>query len=104
LPQKFVSQLRDWLGTYAGRLKAEEVGEATRQLRMAGANPSIIPRNYLLQEAINAATEGDLSLLQQLLRAIRTPYAEQLEHARFTGKRPEWARQAPGCSALSCSS
>lgn len=104
LPQKFVGQLRDWLGTYAGRLQTEGVGEATRQLRMAGANPSIIPRNYLLQEAINAATEGDLSLLQQLLCAIRTPYAEQLEHARFTGKRPEWARQAPGCSALSCSS
>jgi uncharacterized protein YdiU (UPF0061 family) len=104
LPQKFVSQLRDWLGTYAGRLQTEGVGEATRQLRMAGANPSIIPRNYLLQEAINAATEGDLSLLQQLLCAIRTPYAEQLEHTRFTAKRPEWARQAPGCSALSCSS
>ena len=104
LPQQFVSQLRDWLGTYAGRLKAEGVGEETRQLRMASANPSIIPRNYLLQEAINAATEGDLSLLQQFLGAIRTPYAEQIEHARFTGKRPEWARQAPGCSALSCSS
>jgi uncharacterized protein YdiU (UPF0061 family) len=104
LPQKFVSQLRDWLGTYAGRLKAEGVSEEARQQRMASANPSIIPRNYILQEAINAATEGDLSALQQLLRAIRTPYAVQVEHARFTGKRPEWARQAPGCSALSCSS
>lgn len=104
LPQKFISQLRDWLGTYAGRLKAEGVDEQARQIRMASANPSIIPRNYLLQEAINAATEGELSLLAQLLRAIRTPYAEQVEHARFTGKRPEWARQAPGCSALSCSS
>ena len=60
--------------------------------------------NYVLQEAINAATDGDLSLLQQLLIAIRNPYTAQPEHARFAAKRPEWARQAPGCSALSCSS
>jgi uncharacterized protein YdiU (UPF0061 family) len=104
LPTAFVSRLRDWLSAYSARLRDEGVGDETRQDRMAAANPWIIPRNYVLQEAINAATDGDLSLLQQLLIAIRNPYTAQPEHARFAAKRPEWARQAPGCSALSCSS
>jgi uncharacterized protein YdiU (UPF0061 family) len=104
LPTALVSRLRDWLSAYSARLRDEGVGDETRQDRMAAANPWIIPRNYVLQEAINAATDGDLSLLQQLLIAIRNPYTAQPEHARFAAKRPEWARQAPGCSALSCSS
>lgn len=104
LPTVFVNRLRDWLGAYAARLRAEGVSDEVRRARMASANPWIIPRNYVLHEAIEAATQGDLSLLQQLLLAIRNPYTEQPEHARFAAKRPEWARQAPGCSALSCSS
>ncbi len=104
LPTALVSRLRDWLSAYSARLRDEGVSDEKRQDRMAAANPWIIPRNYVLQEAINAATDGDLSLLQQLLIAIRNPYTAQPEHARFAAKRPEWARQAPGCSALSCSS
>ena len=103
LPQPFVAELRDWLGAYAARLRAEGVDETTRRQRMAAANPWVIPRNYLCQEAINAATAGDLSVLHDLLAAIRTPYARPADPS-LTGKRPEWARQAPGCSALSCSS
>jgi len=104
LPEKFVSHLRDWLLGYAARLRADGVAEASRQQRMAAANPWIIPRNYLLQEAINAATAGDLSVLHALQAAIRDPYTERPEYEKFTHQRPEWARHAPGCSALSCSS
>ena len=89
---------------YAARLQADGVSEEGRQQRMAAANPCIIPRNYLLQEAIDAAAAGDLTLLEHLLVAIRTPYTAYPEHRRFSAKRPEWARNAPGCSALSCSS
>ncbi|MDQ5917218.1 MAG: serine/tyrosine/threonine adenylyltransferase, partial [Pseudomonadota bacterium] len=104
LPQAFVSRLRDWLAAYAARLRDEGVTEEARRSRMALANPCVIPRNYLLQEAINEAASGDLSLLGRLLTAIRDPYTADPAHARFTAKRPEWARHAPGCSALSCSS
>jgi len=104
LPTAFVARLRQWLAAYAARLRTDGVDEATRQTRMAAANPWIIPRNYLLQEAINAATAGDQAPLQRLMAAIREPYREREEFAAFTGKRPEWARHAPGCSALSCSS
>jgi len=104
LPEAFVRGLRDWLGAYAARLAADGVAEATRQSRMAAANPWIIPRNWLLQDAVTAATAGDLQPLAALLAAIRDPYRENPAGARFAGKRPEWARHAPGCAALSCSS
>jgi serine/tyrosine/threonine adenylyltransferase len=104
LPDSFVERQRDWLAAYAARLRADGVDDATRRARMAAANPWIIPRNYLLQEAINAATEGDLDPLAQLMAAIREPYRERPAFERFTARRPDWACQAPGCSALSCSS
>lgn len=104
LPARFVERLRDWLAAYTARLVADGVDAATRRTRMAAANPWIIPRNYLLQEAIDAASAGDLVPLATLMAAIRDPYTEREEYARFTARRPDWARHAPGCSALSCSS
>lgn len=104
LPENFVTHLRDWLQAYAARLASDGVTPETRRARMTAANPWLIPRNYVLQEAINAATQGDLSILHDLQQAIRDPYTARPEYERFAGKRPEWARHAPGCSALSCSS
>ncbi len=104
LPDGFIRRLRDWLGAWAARLDADGVDDATRRTLMASTNPWIIPRNYLLQEAINAAAAGDLSLLETLMTATREPYREQPEHGHLAARRPDWARHAPGCSALSCSS
>ncbi|MFC5299773.1 protein adenylyltransferase SelO [Azospira restricta] len=104
LPAAFIDGLRDWLSAYAARLRSDGVSDAGRRACMAAANPRVIPRNYLLQEAIDAAAGGDLAPLARLLAAIRAPYGERPEHAGFTARRPEWARHAPGCAALSCSS
>ena len=104
LPDSFVGRLRGWLPAWSARLAADGVDDATRRARMAAANPWIIPRNYLLQEAIKAVDGGDPAPLATLMAAIREPYREQPENAHLAARRPEWARHAPGCSALSCSS
>ena len=41
--------------------------------RMAQANPQVIPRNHLVEEAIAAAVADDLAPFEQLLAAVTTP-------------------------------
>jgi uncharacterized protein YdiU (UPF0061 family) len=93
-----------WLSAYLERARRESAPALERAAAMDRTNPCLLPRNFLLQEAIDAATAGDLAPLSALLVAIRTPY-EVNEHTRsFLRKLPAWARNRPGCSALSCSS
>jgi uncharacterized protein YdiU (UPF0061 family) len=38
------------------------------------------------------------------MRALERPYDDQPEHEDLAARRPDWARDRAGCSALSCSS
>jgi len=96
--------LESWLERYAGRLRLEGLSVEERPKSMNGANPKYVPRNYLAQSAIGALENGDASVLENLMDVLRRPYDEQPEHDALADRRPEWARDRAGCSALSCSS
>jgi serine/tyrosine/threonine adenylyltransferase len=56
---------------------------------MNRSNPRYIPRNHLVEEALTAATAGDLIPLQQLLAAVTAPYDEQPGLERYAAAAPD---------------
>lgn len=56
---------------------------------MDRANPVYIPRNHLVEEALAAATAGDLGPLEQLLVAVSAPYDERPGLERYASPAPE---------------
>ena len=93
-----------WVGRYAGQVRAEGVPEHERRVRMQSVNPKFVRRNYLAQLAIDRAEQRDYELVNGLLEVLRRSYDEQPDKEAFAAERPDWARQRPGCSMLSCSS
>jgi uncharacterized protein YdiU (UPF0061 family) len=97
-------RLGAWLRRYIARVRSDTAPADTRVARMNRVNPKYVLRNYLAQLAIDAAANGDTSVTERLMKVLQRPYDEQPEHDDLAERRPEWARNRPGCSALSCSS
>lgn len=97
-----------WLRQYRERLVQEWVrsglDQRQRRERMNRVNPKYVLRNYMAQQAIDAAEQGDFTEVHRLLELLRHPYQEQPQYEHYFARRPEWARQRPGSSMLSCSS
>ena len=56
---------------------------------MDRVNPAYIPRNHLVEEALAAATGGDLGPLERLLDAVARPYEERPGLGRYAAAAPE---------------
>lgn len=94
----------EWLRMYNSRLSIEMVAPNIKKASMNAVNPKYVLRNYMAQQAIDAANNGDYSLIEVLKNLLKKPYEEQKENEQWYAKRPEWARHKVGCSMLSCSS
>ncbi len=89
-----------WMGLYRGRLRAENSDDGARAERMRQTNPLYVLRNYLLEQAIEAAKNGDFSVIERLHRCLQQPFNERAEFAGFAATPPDWAEQI----CVSCSS
>ena len=93
-----------WFTIYIERLQEETLSDEERAIQMNLVNPKYVLRNYMAQLAIEAADEGNYSVLEELFEMLKKPYDEQPEYQKWFAKRPDWARTKIGCSMLSCSS
>jgi uncharacterized protein YdiU (UPF0061 family) len=56
---------------------------------MDRANSAYIPRNHLVEEALDAATGGDLAPLHRLLEVVTSPYDERPDRERYASAAPK---------------
>jgi len=104
LSTEYQARLSAWMDAYLTRITKNDHSDEERKQQMNLTNPKFVLRNYLSQQAIEKAEDGDFSMIHQLQKVLLTPYDEQPEFEHFSQKRPEWARDKPGSSTLSCSS
>ena len=89
-----------WAERYRERLRAEGSDDAARRAAMNRVNPKYILRNYLAQQAIERAQNGDFSEVTKLLAILEQPFDEQPEHEAYAALPPDWAAHLE----VSCSS
>jgi uncharacterized protein YdiU (UPF0061 family) len=56
---------------------------------MDQVNPVYVPRNHLVEEALTAATEGNLEPIERLLDALTSPYDARAGLERYASPAPE---------------
>jgi protein adenylyltransferase len=68
---------RNWAVAWRARLAAESLTPAARAVAMRQVNPAFIPRNHRVEEAIAAATVGDLAPFEALTAVLERPFDDQ---------------------------
>lgn len=104
LSEDLKQQWHEWISSYQNRLQKEAQTDVDRSAAMNQVNPKYVLRNYMAQMAIDKAEKGDYQLIHELDTLLKHPYDEQPEYQHWFAKRPDWAKNKVGCSALSCSS
>lgn len=68
------TNLDEWIVNWQAQLIDEEVNLASAQARMLSINPAFIPRNHLVEEAIQAAMKNNYEPFNQLVDVLAAPY------------------------------
>ncbi|MDB4072801.1 YdiU family protein [Gammaproteobacteria bacterium] len=91
---------KSWIVSFQERHAKEGLSVDKKLISMHQVNPKFILRNYMAQEAIDAAEDSDFSKLETLIVILTNPFEELEEHQKFANKSPAWAKDLE----ISCSS
>ena len=77
LPFEFPAVFDSWLERWRERLQAEGQEAERLQQRMLATNPALIPRNHLVEAAIEQAYAGDFSKFHALTERLQRPFEDE---------------------------
>ena len=88
-----------WVDFYLLRCEVEVESTEVRCKEMRKVNPKYILRNYLAQQAIDKAKEGDYSGVDVLAMLLALPFDEHPDFEQYAQLPPEWGKKME----ISCS-
>jgi uncharacterized protein YdiU (UPF0061 family) len=77
-----------WRERWEQRLRADGLDRPATAAAMDAVNPVYVPRNHLVEEALAAATAGDLDPFERLVRVVSAPFEERPGFERFAEPAP----------------
>ncbi|HZJ95239.1 MAG TPA: YdiU family protein [Thiopseudomonas sp.] len=99
---EFINQAAfdEWSAEFIARNANDTRSQAQRREQMHGVNPLYMLRNYLIQDVIDEAEDGNYAPLRKLFQVLSNPFTEQAGCEAYAQRPPEWGKHL----ALSCSS
>ena len=77
-------QISNWLKEWKELIKDQNLAKKEIALSIENSNPVFIPRNHLIERAIEAAVENnDFSEMKTLLTILSKPYEEQSKYGEY---------------------
>ncbi|ARD48328.1 YdiU family protein [Sporosarcina sp. P33] len=73
-----------WKERWTARLQRQPEDSQAAEALMKQYNPSVIPRNHRVEEALQAAEDGDMRSFVKLLNVLENPYAYTAEQEEYT--------------------
>jgi serine/tyrosine/threonine adenylyltransferase len=86
------SEFTEWHERWEARLGRQEETKASSQELMQSSNPAVIPRNHRVEEALEAAVDGDFSVMERLLDVLSRPFEHSPDQEEYC-KLPEPSNQ-----------
>ncbi|MBA9028418.1 uncharacterized protein YdiU (UPF0061 family) [Peribacillus huizhouensis] len=77
-------EFTQWYEIWQARLSRQQESKDSVNQLMRNSNPAIIPRNHRVEEALEAAVQGDYSVMERLLDVLSNPYAHSTEQAEYS--------------------
>ncbi|WP_173915354.1 YdiU family protein [Halobacillus sp. Marseille-Q1614] len=84
-PMNDTPEFKNWYNQWQARLDRQEALKTSSYERMKQSNPAVIPRNHLVEGALEAAVKDrDYSVMERLLEVLAEPYAYSSKHEEYT--------------------
>jgi uncharacterized protein YdiU (UPF0061 family) len=79
-----------WLEIWKQRVSQQEWGVKSAQESVQKYNPVYIPRNHLVEEALDQADSGDYSEFHDFLEILKNPYIHKKDSQKYMENKPKF--------------